>query len=107
MTACKGHVLTGWQMGQQSHHVGGNLIRGIAIKVKLEGHHLVVMRLQLALDHLVPCVAYLWGLWGSDSGCTGAPKVGHPPATGPLTLRIVSRGRLAFSGRERTRVDLR
>jgi hypothetical protein len=43
----------------QPHHVRGNLIRCVPIQVKLEGHHLVVMRFQLALYHLVSCVAHL------------------------------------------------
>lgn len=43
----------------QPYHVCGNLIRSIPIKVKLEGHHLMVMRFQLTFHHLVPRVTHL------------------------------------------------
>lgn len=85
------------------HHVRGDLVRSVPVQVKLEGHHLVVVRLQLALHHLVPRVAHLWEADGQITE-DAAPAC---PGSQPLTFRMVSRGRLALSCRERARVDLR
>lgn len=121
---------TGRQATQtQPHHIRGNLIRCVPIQVELEGHHLVVVRLQLALHHLVPSIADLEGAPSAPAmhapamrvptraPATPPPPRHAPPATPPaghaprvpcpLTFKMVSRGRLALSCRERARVDLR
>lgn len=87
----------------QPYHVRGNLIRSVPIEVKLEGHHLMVMRFQLTLHHLVPRVTHL------REAMIRLQRNSYPraPKQQPLTFRIVSRGRLALSCRERARVDLR
>lgn len=43
-----------------SHHGGCNFLRVVPIQVELEGHHLVVVGLQLALHHSVVLVGDLW-----------------------------------------------
>lgn len=42
-----------------THHVGSNLVGRIPVEVELERDHLMVVRLQLALHHLVARVAHL------------------------------------------------
>ncbi len=42
-----------------SHHICGNLLWSISIKVKFKRHHFMVMSLQLTLHHLVSCVTHL------------------------------------------------
>lgn len=92
-----------------TYHVGGNLVRCIPIQVKLECHHFVVVCLQLALHHLITCVAYLEDTREMRPGRRPHPANPVLPAhhTCLLTFRMVSRGRLALSWRERMRVDLR
>lgn len=97
------------QEATQPHHVGGDLIGCVPIQVKLECHHLVVVCLQLALHHLVARVAHLRDTQVVRPGAgrvRGALRLRALPA-GPLTFRMVSRGRLALSWRERARVDRR
>lgn len=42
-----------------SYHVRSNLLRSVAVQVKLESDHFVIMRFQLTLHHLVAGVAHL------------------------------------------------
>lgn len=99
-----------------TYHVCRNLFRCVAIQVKLESDHLVVMSFQLALHHLVASVAHLrreqtavnasyastlFVFFPSrDVFCRG--KIFRRP-----TLSMLSLGLLIFSCRERVRVDRR
>lgn len=66
------------------YHVGSDLIRCIPIQVELERHHLVVVRLQLTLHHLVTCVAHIQNGQPGSAGsllagaCTRGPAVMFP-----------------------------
>ncbi len=50
-----------------AHHDSGDVFRVISIQVELEGHHLVVVRLQLTLDHAVHFIRELQRRTGSKA----------------------------------------
>lgn len=101
-----------------TYHVGSDLVGCIPIQVKFECHHFVVVRLQLALHHLVTRVAYLQDTREMRTGRRLHPanpvpaspphlsphiQDGQPGPAGPLLAgahacgpAVVFPGRLAF-----------
>lgn len=93
------------------YHVCGNLIWSVPIEVKLEGHHLVVMRLQLTLHHLVPRVTHIQDSEPGPAGpllpgaCTSGPTVVFPGS--PSLQPARSKGAFAVVNQISSRGDIR
>lgn len=69
-----------------SHHGGCNFLWVVPIQVELEGHHLVVVGLQLALHHSVTLVRDLWGAGLAQPRRTRLAPAWHSLAAVALTL---------------------
>lgn len=64
-----------------THHDSGDVFRVISIQVELEGHHLVIVRLQLTLHHPVHFIRELQRRTGSMV-MTGACLPSKPASKG-------------------------
>lgn len=92
-----------------AHHVRGDFLGSVAIQIKLEGHHFVVVGLQLTLNHLVSGVTHLRAQRDTTRGehARNGQEEQRGVANGRRTLSMLSLGLLLFSWRERVRADLR